>query len=188
MTDTPRRTTHYIDTTQSLPIPEVLAEDLAPKIIAGDMIEFVQSDGLSGITYEFNAWEWLIRFDAAMHKHGAPAWANAATKPLWCGSVYLEHGYWTESFETVRAIVNGELQACVRDGEYLRFQDNGFLVLARSNVDPDRWEPGMVWADGSECISFRDNRHGHQLADIILAAEEADAAACFLLVEQDQAR
>jgi hypothetical protein len=174
MTDKSVRPTHYIHTAHSLPIPEELAEGLAPKIGAGDQIEFVQSDR-AGVPHEFSAWEWMIHFDAAMHKHGAPAWAGAVTKPLWLGSTYIEHGHWSEHFETVTAIVNGELQAYAPRGEYLRFEDNGFLTMSSYAVDQDRWEPGRA-ADGSEYISFRDNRLGHELAELILIEEEAAEA------------
>ncbi|MBR2813972.1 MAG: hypothetical protein IKE60_04950 [Reyranella sp.] len=163
--------TRVIDVGRLLPDPELLAADLAPKVAAGGVIEFDQSDE-HGNQHPFDAWEWLIRFHIGMRKHRAPRWAEAVTKPLWLGSVYIEHGHSAERFETVSNILAGELQAYVRNGEYLRWENGDLLTLSCCRVDPDRWEPKDA-RDGEEVISFRDAALGHQLADMILASEEA---------------
>lgn len=163
--------TRVIDVGRSLPDPELLAADLAPNVAAGGVIEFDQSDG-HGNQHPFDAWEWLIRFHIGMRKHGAPQWAEAVAKPLRLGSVYIEHGYSAEHFETVSNILAGELRVYVRNGEYLRCENGDLLTLSCCRVDQDRWEPNAV-RDGEEFISFRDAALGHQLADMILASEEA---------------
>ena len=102
------RKVHRIDISNQLPIPDVVARELAPKIVAGDRIEFVQR-GSDGREHVFAEWRWFVLFDAAMHRHGAPGWADAVISPLYIGQVHLEAGHWFAGYYRAADIVRGEL-------------------------------------------------------------------------------
>ncbi|WP_395709697.1 hypothetical protein [Reyranella sp.] len=157
------RKVHRIDISNQLPIPDVVARELAPKIVAGDRIEFVQR-GSDGREHVFAEWRWFVLFDAAMHRHGAPGWADAVISPLYIGQVHLEAGHWFAGYYRAADIVRGELNVHFHGAAHMRLSPAG---SGRSNQD--RWEPGQRHYDTVETMSFRDHRHGLMLGELTVA-------------------
>jgi hypothetical protein len=198
------RRVHRIDIADRLPVPDLLAAELAPEIAAGGRIEFVQIR--DGYRHAFDHWDWLIMLDEEMHRLGVPRWADAVAEPLYVGQCYIGHGHWEAAFCDVANVVNGELSASFQTPglTHVRvYSEHGdamnWLYSAGSyRADPSRWEPTMHrnwgddWTDAfggssySGTISFRDNREGRKLADLVFA-EMADEAALASLAADAEA-
>src|SRR5262245_27693810 len=68
-----------IDATRALPNPKMLAEEYLAAKAHGASLLVQQRDG---IRFKFDAFDWLLELDAAMHAHGARDWADAVTFPF----------------------------------------------------------------------------------------------------------
>jgi hypothetical protein len=122
---------HRIDLRHAMPIPELFAAELAPKIAGGERIEFIQCDQqytypvmhLRDIVEDediypgaqpepFEAWEWLVRLDGAMRKAGVPGWAQSVIGDLYMGSCNFGDGWaedWVDLYQPGSMLVHHEL-------------------------------------------------------------------------------